>query len=70
MGTSISLPERPGINEKRSEIVILRKTRTEKGRSRVPLHKLQTGQSLGRLYRLHEPARTEEQTSKIKVELW
>ena len=33
------------------------------------LQKLQTRQSIGRLYRLHEHARTKEQTSKINVEI-
>ena len=38
-------------------------------KKRVRLQKLQTRQSIGRLYRLHEPARTEEQISEIIVEI-
>ena len=66
--TSISLPEGPEIRGKRSENFKLWKTRTKKGRSEFVFRNCRLVNRLDD-YIDYIPARTEEQTSKINVEI-
>ena len=68
MGTSIGLPERPDIKGKKWNLQTLKVTSGE-SKNWVRLQQLQTRQSIGRPYRLHEPARNEERPCKTDVEL-